>query len=743
MLAQREMPVVPEGELSVTEGLVARIGESWAVPAVLKPLDMIPKPGERNTKVYFSARDAKRLLDTNLASAELRARKSLEADPCNAIALYMLGSVRRRKGQFEKARATLEPLTSSQPQMEFAWFELGMALKGLGQRAQACEALLRSVDLKWVDQNAWYELGNMLPFPPMGSEAKREVDPRLAEVETALDENRLHDAEGGLNEMLKKNPRDVRATKLLADVMLLTSRWAKFETLIRECLEGAPDFIAARFRYVTMCFVRGKIAQILPHVEELLASDPANTVYRSLKALVLYHGQQIQPAINEFESILAGRTKQPGLWRAYAMALQAARHDNAAAAYTAAVDILPSFADAWLGLGHLTSFCGDEKLIARLETQLARPDLPEDDRAKLHYVLGRSFENSKRYAQSFAHYRTSNNILRSAGAGAASRDIFIQRAKSLFTPEFFHARQGWGCQENGPVFVVGMPRSGSTLVEQILSSHSSVEALGELTVVTRSARRFVPDRPSDPEGGYPNDLKNLDRDSVRLLGEEYLRATRVLRRRNTPLFVDKLPSNYLHIGLIRLALPNARIVDVRRHPLDCCFSCFKHYFAAGLAEATDLAAIGRAYVEYVELMAHFDSVLPGRVYRVIYENLIANPELEVRRMLDDLDLPFEQQCLTFHENDRFVRTISADQVNRPLYDTAVGLWRHYEQWLGPLKHELGYVVDAYPEAPKFYSGARLRSRNPLTLGQAGYRFDFVKGLRQRPFAVASGVPAEA
>src|SRR5205085_11213269 len=188
------------------------------------------------------------------------------------------------------------------------------------------------------------------------------------------------------------------------------------------------------------------------------------------------------------------------------------------------------------------------------------------------------FENSDHYADSLSHYQTSNSILRRASSGGGSRDIFIQRAKSLFMPEFFRARRGWGCPENGPIFIVGMARSGSTLVQQMLSSHSSVEALGELTDMTKTAKRFIPDRPTDPEGGYPNDLKNLDRDSVRLLGKEYLGATRVLRRRNTPFFVDKLPSNYLHIGLICLALPHAKIVDIRRHPLDCCFSCFKHYF---------------------------------------------------------------------------------------------------------------------------------------------------------------------
>jgi tetratricopeptide (TPR) repeat protein len=726
----------------VTEGLTARIEESWAVPAVLKPLAAIPKPWERSRPVFLTVKDAKHLLDTDRAAAKLHARKTLAADPHNSVCLYMLGGVYRRNGQFANARAILEQLTITQPQMGYAWFELGMALNGLGEREKACAALLSAVDLNWTDQDCWYALGDLLPFPQAAPETGREIDPRLAEAEAAVDESRLDDAKALLDGVLKKNGRDVRARKLLADVMFRTGRWAEFETLMRECLETDPDFLAARFRYVTMCFVRGKIGQILPHVEELLAAEPANALYRSLKALVLYHGQQIQPAIDEFGSVLANGTGRPGLWCAYARALQTARDDNAAVAYLAAIDIVPSLSDAWLGLGYVTSFRGDETLMARLEAVLARPGLPEEDRARLHFVLGRCLENLEQYARSFEHFRTSNRILRSTGSAAASRKVFVQRAKSVFTSQFFRARQGWGCEESGPIFIVGMPRSGSTLVEQILSSHPSIEALGELTVLTRIARRFIPDRPGDPEGGYPNDLRSFDRDRVCLLGEEYLKATRVLRRRATPFFVDKLPSNYLHVGLIRLALPHARIVDVRRHPLDCCFSCFKHYFAAGLIETTDLGEIGRAYAEYVELMAHFDAVLPGQIHRILYENLIGGLETEVRRVLDFLGLPFERQCLKFYENDRFVRTISAEQVNKSLYDTAVGHWRHYEQWLGPLKDELGYVSDAYPEAPKFYSSARVRSRNPISLGQSGYHFDCVRGLGQSPFTVQPGAAAK-
>ncbi len=716
----------------MADAFAARVDELWVVPAVLKPMDAISRQGERGAKVPLSAREAKHLLDANPALAEIRARKSLEADPNDPIARYVLGGLDRRRRQFQSARTLLEPLTISQPQIQGAWFELGMALKGLGERAPACEALLRAVDLNAVDQMAWYELGDLIPFSR--ADAGRGADTRLASSQAALDENHPAEAENILNRMLKENGGDAPATKMLADVMLRTNRWAEFETLIERSIAIAPDFMAARFRYVTMCFCRGKIGAVLPHIEELMTSDPANALYGALKALVLYHGGQIASAVDEFAAVLARSDKQPGLWFIYAQALQSIRSsDAAAAAYRRAIDIIPSFGDAWLGLAQLASFRGDEQLIAQVNAQLARADLPGEDRAKLYYVLGRALENAKRYAEAFQQFESSNAVLRN-GSAAPSRAGYIQRAKALFTPEFFFERAGWGCQEDGPIFIVGMPRSGSTLVEQILSSHSEVEALGELTIVTKLAKRYIPDRPDDPQGGYPNDVALLDKDSARLFGEDYLSAVRRLRRRDSRFFIDKLPSNYLHIGLIRLALPNAKILDMRRHPLDCGFSCFKHYFSAGLLETTDLGDIGRAYAEYVELMAHFDAVLPGAVQRVIYENLVGDFEPAVRRMLDRLGLPFQPQCLAFHENERFVRTLSAEQVNRPLYDTGIAHWRNYEPWLGELKSALGYVLDAYPDTPSFYRSARIRSRAPLSLGQSGYRFDFVRGVSQAPFA---------
>jgi hypothetical protein len=301
----------------------------------------------------------------------------------------------------------------------------------------------------------------------------------------------------------------------------------------------------------------------------------------------------------------------------------------------------------------------------------------------------------------------------------------------LFTPAFFRQRKGAGYDERGAIFIVGLPRSGSTLVEQILASHSDIEGLGELDCLQTIVSRLTHAEGKGPR--YPAAVGTLDLERLRTLGKEYMDLTRARRKTDRPFFTDKLPANFSHAGLIHLILPNAKIVDVRRHPLDCGFSCYKHYFPFGQPLTYRLEDIGRAYVDYVELMAHFDDVLRGNVYRILYERLVADPAKEVRLLLAYLGLPFEQQCLRFHENRRLVTTLSHDQVRMPLYASGTEQWRHYEPWLQPLKKELGYVLEVYPEVPKFYAHLNARRRSEAGRGPQSNIFRCFKGVRQLPF----------
>jgi hypothetical protein len=275
----------------------------------------------------------------------------------------------------------------------------------------------------------------------------------------------------------------------------------------------------------------------------------------------------------------------------------------------------------------------------------------------------------------------------------------VQRSKALFTPEFFARRRGLGAPAPDPIFIVGLPRAGSTLVEQILASHSAVEGTMELPDVVSIVAQLGGRRKRNEESLYPDVLAGLDHDELRSLGQRYLEQTRIQRRTDAPFFIDKLPNNWAHVGLIHLMLPNAKIIDARRHPMSCCFSGFKQHFARGQSFTYGLDDVGRYYRDYVDLMAHFDRVLPGRVHRVIYERMVDATEAEIRRLLDYCGLPFEDACLRFYETDRAVRTASSEQVRQPIYRAGVDQWRRYDTWLGPLRAALGPVVDAYPDPP--------------------------------------------
>lgn len=495
-----------------------------------------------------------------------------------------------------------------------------------------------------------------------------------------------------------------------------------------------PDAAARScFQSVARHFAHGDYAAALPQVEQLVSCDSANLFVRMLRGLALAWSRKFDEGVQELAQVTREHTCGPGVWLEYGRLLRATSDDRAANAFATAIALLPSFSSAYVGLANSKSIRIDDDLVGRIRMQLEQTGLPANDRARFNYVLGKSLEDLGRYADSFAAYHASNEILkRVRGSGVEHSNLYLRDAKAFFTKEFFITRGSAGADTESPIFIVGMPRSGSTLVEQILSSHPEVEALGEIANLTETGQRLAPGRPGDPHGGYPWVLQYLDCAGFRRMGEEYVRSTQSRRRTEKPFFTDKLPGNYCHVGMIQLALPNARIIDVRRHPLDCCLSCYKHYFPVGHLHALDLADIGRFYANYVALMAHFDEVLPGRVYRLIYEELIADPEREVRRMLDHIGLDFDEACLKFYENRRPVLTFSADQVRQPLFASGIGRWRSYDAYLEPLRRELGDIVEAYPAVPVTRPAAPRPEEDA-----AGPPVSFVTGLRRVSFETAS------
>ena len=588
----------------------------------------------------------------------------------------------------------------------------GLALGKVGQGEAAIEALRRAVQLKPDLPDAWRALGDHYSALEMRDAADAAFaqhirystrDPKLMNAALALAENRIPEAEHELREHLKRHPTDVAAIRMLAEVAARIGRMGDAEILLSRCVELAPGFTAARQNYAMVLHRQNKPAQAMAEVNRLLADEPGNPGMRNLKAAILGRTGDFEDSIALYKAVLADYPRQPKVWMSLGHALKTAgKTAPSIEAYRRCIELAPEFGEAWWSLANLKTFRFSADEIAIMRTQLERTDLTNDDRFHFHFSLGKALEDAGEYAESFSHYAAGNALRRKLiRYDADDNEAHVTRSKRLFTREFFAQRAGWGFEAPDPIFVVGLPRSGSTLIEQILASHSQVEGTQELPDITMIAR-VVGNRTTRTEGSaYPRALAKFSADEVRALGEKYIAQTRIQRKTAAPFFIDKMPNNFAHVGLIHLILPNAKIVDARRHPMGCCFSCFKQHFARGQNFTYELGEIGRYYRNYVELMAHFDAVLPGRVHRVLYENMVDDTEGEVRRLLAYCGLPFEESVLRFHENQRAVRTASSEQVRQPIFRDGVDQWRHYEPFLAPLENALGPVLKIYPNTPQF------------------------------------------
>jgi predicted Zn-dependent protease len=527
--------------------------------------------------------------------------------------------------------------------------------------------------------------------------------PELREAARALDAGRPDISEQLLAPYLRKHPGDVDALNLMADTLLRQERKAEAEALLAQCIARAPHFDLARFNYANALQQMNKPDAALEQVEILLRKEPGHPLFRDVQAVAL-------SAMGRHEAALAGRRSliadYPGSSKvqvSYAQVLRTSGlQEECVAAFRKAIAINPAMGFAWWGLAGLRTYKFDSADIAQLQAQLLRRDISASDRVHLLFTLGKAFGDLARYRESFDAYARANASRRLASNyDPASGSRQLAKFKALYTPEFFQARAGSGADSSQPIFVVGMQRAGSTLLEQILSSHSAIEGAGEMAHTRFLARRLEDTLGARNGTDYPGVLAQIDPGEFRGLGGEYLAATRTRRPLDRPFFIDKDPFNFWHIGFYQLMLPNARIIDVRRHPLGCCFSNFTSIFLHGLAHTYRLADLGRFYANYVEMMAHYDRVLPGKVHRIFYEDLIDDPEREIRRTLEWLGLPFEEACLDFHSNKRAVNSASSEQVRSPLYRDALERWQCYEPWLEPLKAALGPVLELYPEVPEF------------------------------------------
>ncbi|AHX13035.1 hypothetical protein CH75_07145 [Dyella jiangningensis] len=653
---------------------------------------------------------AERLLERDPSLAGEQAAEILKVVPEHPAALRVLAIARAMRGDADAALAILEPLARAQPSWAQVHFDLGVVLGQRGRGEEATAALRRAVALKPGLPQAWRLLGDHLLAAgdhdaadvAYAQHVRHSVrDPRLLAAATALTENRIPQAEALLREHLREAPTDIAAIRMFAEVALRLGRNEDALNLLARCLELAPTFHAARQNYALALHRSNQPEQALAEIERLLAVAPEHPGYRNLKAVVLCRIGDVEPAIALYADLLGTYPGNPKVWMSYGHALKTAgQQEQAIAAYRRSLALEPSFGEVWWSLANLKTFRFSADDLMTMREQLARDDLAEDDRLHLEFAVGKALEDAGDYASSFAHYAQGNAIRRGQlRYNADETSARVRHIRERYTREFFASRDGSGCQVGDPIFIVGLPRAGSTLIEQILSSHSQVEGTMELPEVTSITRLLREQGDADSAMPYHDVLATLDRDALRELGERYLAHTRIHRKTSAPLFIDKMPNNFMHIGLIQLMLPNARIIDARRHPLACCFSGFKQHFARGQSFSYSLDDLGRYYRDYVALMGHFDAVLPGRIHRVIYERMVEDTEGEVRRLLDYCGLPFESSCLRFFENARPVRTASSEQVRRPIYREGVDHWQHYAPWLAPLENVLGTVLGSYPDVP--------------------------------------------
>ncbi|MEJ8566917.1 sulfotransferase [Elongatibacter sediminis] len=653
-------------------------------------------------------RHAAALLKNNPGLAERQAREILAVQPGADPAIRILAAALRMQGNVRASRDLLEPLATRYADSPSFLLEWGLVLGALGEAGPATAALRKSVRLQPEQAAAWRALGDQLALAgdEEGSRAAYERQfaaaarhPDLVRAADEVRDGRYARAEGLLREYLKQHPADVSALRMLADVGMKLGQFDDARALLEQCLELAPDFHLARHNYAVVLVRQNRLDEACEQVRRLLARDSANPNFLILMGTIRVRRGEHAEALEIYERVLKDYPNQARAQMNYGHTLKTVgRVEESIAAYRNCIRINPAIGEAYWSLANLKTYRFTDEEIELMRGQVTTEGGDPDDQAHLAFALGKALEDRGEYDEAFRYYHRGNAIRRVNHRHDMRVNVFnTARQIKTLTADFFAERDGWGCPAEDPIFIVGLPRAGSTLLEQILASHSQVEGTAELVDIIQTARKLGARSRRNPASNYPEVLADLTAEQCRELGERYLETTRV-QRTDTPFFIDKMPNNFQHVGLIHLILPRARVIDARRHPMACCFSGFKQLFARGQTFTYGLEEIGKYYRDYVILMDHWDEVLPGRVWRVQYEDMVADTENRIRELLEYCRLPFEEQCLRFWETERAVRTPSAEQVRQPIYTAGLEQWRHFEHHLDPLKKALGPVLERYPVA---------------------------------------------
>ena len=648
------------------------------------------------------------LADDDYQGALDGAEPLLVGHPENRDLLLITATALRHLRRTDDALVVLDRLAVSQPRYSQMLKERGLCHVARRDAPRAIADLRAAVAINPALPMAWRMLDAL--YRMVGDEANSVVaashlthltglPPPVLRAKLLFGDGEIDVSEMIVREFLLKFGNHPEAMRLLAQIGFARGVLDDAELLYAGVLTLVPDHHDARAEFVETLIERHKFAEASEALADLLARDPANSAYRSQAATIAIGLGDHDTAIAMYRALLAEISDdQPGaaeacadfnLWLGHALKTIGCLPE-AIAAYHASIAAAPGFGDAWWSLANLKTYRFDDDQIAAIAAAEANPAATDFNRINLGFALGKALEDRGEHRASWDAYLRSNTLQRAQGSYRA--DVFetnTREQKRVCTPAFFAARSGWGDPAPDPIFVLGLPRSGSTLIEQILASHSQVEGTQELPDIHRIVHDLQGREINLNSPRYPAVLPDLDADTVRRLGEKYMAGTRIHRALGRPFFVDKMPNNFRHVGLIHLILPNATIIDARRNPMDCCFSNFKQLFARGQEFTYGIEDIARYYRTYLDLMRHWDAALPGRVLRVINEDLIDDPEGQIRRLLNHCHLPFETSCLNFHQNRRSVRTPSSEQVRRPISRDGVDQWQPFAQWLTPLSDALG------------------------------------------------------
>lgn len=625
--------------------------------------------------------------------AERICRQALNAFPRDPNLLCLLGASLIKQEKPKEAEHTLSRATRIDNDFARAHEGLAEALIMQGKLPEALRSLERAVELEPGSSSIRTKKAKVLAALGRDDEANKQFEesfkltPHREDLVRGLGLQRmgnLKQAEKIYRDVLLKDPANVDALRLLAGVAMRAKQWGDAELLLERALEIAPDFYQGWMDLGLARQEQDKTNAAIEAYERVTQLEPNKpNGYAAVGTAAAMAGRHAQ-SMEWFEKAIAKDSAHPGALAGLGHVLKTVgRQEDAVDRYRACVRHNPGHGESWWSLANLKTFRFNDDELASMLQQYENEPFVDEVKANFEFALGKAFEDRKDYDKAFEYYSAGNANRRQRETydpvqTVDAHDQFIES----FSAEFLASRVGAGDSSDAPILIVGLPRSGSTLIEQILASHPDVEGTHELPDLGRVARSVGAHR--DDRKSYPSVIKDLSNEEFEKLGRDYLQRTLKHRAQGLPHFTDKLPNNFVHVGFLHLVLPNAKVIDARRHPLDSCLGSFKQLFARGQPFTYDQFELGEFYIEYARLMDHWHDVLPGKVLDVQYEDVVDDLETQVRRILEHCGLPWDDACLRFYETDRAVKTASSEQVRKPIYSSSKHLWRKYESHLGPM-----------------------------------------------------------